>query len=73
MFRKLSLAVALGALLATTAIAVGVGDRKVVQATPPTSQELVSLGPQPEPPDRPAPSLFDPFVWFLDLLLDVRK
>jgi hypothetical protein len=68
MIRRLSLAIALGVLLATTSTAFAAKDRMVVQDAVPTSRELVSLGPQPEPPDRPPARPFDPFGWILELL-----
>ena len=68
MIRKLCFAVALGALLVTSTTAFTARDRKVIQGTVPTRRELVSLGPQPEPPDRPSASPFDPFGWLLELM-----
>ena len=67
MFRRLSYAAVLGALLATTT-AFAVEDRQVIRTDVSTNRELVSLGPQPEPPDRPAPDAFDPFAWLLELI-----
>lgn len=66
MIRKLSCFIALGVLLATTT-AFAAKDRQVIQTEVSTNRELVSLGPQPEPPDRPTTSPFTPFGWLLKL------
>jgi hypothetical protein len=67
MFRRLTHAVVLGVLLATTS-AFAAEDRQVVQTDVTTNRDLVSLGPQPEPPDRPSPDKSDPLAWLFELI-----
>jgi hypothetical protein len=67
MIRRLTHVIVLGTLLATTS-AFAAKDCQPIQTNVTTNRDLVSLGPQPEPPDRPSPERFDPIAWLFDLI-----